>query len=136
MARRMLVALLTLLLVATPAHAQPGKVLLDMTIQAVPGIPTGHCLATSAGRLLVEAHLTDEASTPVRFSLGPAENVPAILDLQVRDLEPVNGTAPVQAGVYCYMLINEAATAAGDAPEQVSAPGQLIVVRLIWLPSA
>jgi hypothetical protein len=133
--KRALIALLALLLVATPAHAQSGKILLDMTIQTAPDVPSGHCLPASAGRLIVEARLTGEAKSPVRFSLGPAASDSGILDLQVTTLEPVSSIAPVQEGVYCYTLINEA-TAKGQAAPDQTPQDQLIVVRLIWLPGA
>jgi hypothetical protein len=132
--KRTLVALLALLLIATPAHAQTGKLLLDMTIQTAPGIPSGHCLPASAGRLIVEARLTGETRASVRFSLGPAADASRILDLQVKTVEPVTGTAPVQDGVYCYTLVNEAMAGGQDAPGQASPQDQPIVVRLIWLP--
>ena len=136
MARRTLVALLTLVLAVTPAHAQTGKVLLDMTIQALPGIPSGHCLYVDTGRFLVEGRLLGENRWPVSFFLGPALNVPASLDLQFSTPTQSSGWANIEGGIYCYTLINEAVVPEGQsAPDQASQADQLIAVRLIWLPA-
>jgi hypothetical protein len=135
MAGRMLIVLLTLALVVTPTHAQTGKVLLDMTILTLPGIPSGHCLSVDAGRFVVEAHLMGENRWPVRFILGPALNVPASLDLQVNTPGPASSTAQVEAGVYCYALTNEAITEAQGLPDEASQWEQPVAVRLIWLPA-
>jgi hypothetical protein len=137
MARRLLVALLALVLVVMPAHAQTGRVLLDMTIQVLPDIPSGHCLSVEAGRFIVEAHLTGTNRWPVRFIFAPALNVPPSLELRVTSPEPASGTAQVEAGVYCYTLTNDARTPAGDnAADQESPSEQLVTVRLIWLPAS
>jgi hypothetical protein len=138
MARRTLAALLALALIVTPAHAQtgqPGRVLLDMTIQALPGIPSGHCLYVDAGRFLVEARLIGENPWPVRFILGPALDVPPSLELQAKTPELTTGTVQVEAGVYCYTLVNDASAEAPPLPDQASKWEQLIAVRLIWLPA-
>ena len=136
MARRTLVALLALFLVITPAHAQTGKVLLDMTIQAAPGIPSGHCLYVDAGRFLAEGRLLGDNRWPARFFLGPALNVPANLDLQFSTPDQFSGAAHVEAGVYCYAVLNEAMVPGGQsAPDQASQADQLIAVRLTWLPT-
>jgi hypothetical protein len=134
MARRTLVALLTLVLIVTPAHAQSGKVLLDMTIQTLPGVPSGHCLYVDGGRILVEARLAGENRWPVRFILGPPTDTAPSLDLQIRTAEQVNGTAAVQAGVACYTIVNGAIAEAQGVPDP--AWEQAIAVRLIWLPPA
>jgi hypothetical protein len=132
----MLVALLALALAVTPAHAQTGKVLLDMTVQTLPGIPSGHCLYVDTGRFLVEARLLGDSSWPVRFFFGPALNVPAHLDLRFSTPDPSSGSANIEGGVYCYAIINEA-TAPGDqgAPDQATRREQPVALRLIWLPA-
>ncbi len=136
MAGRTLLALLTLLRAVAPAHAQTGKVLLDMTIAALPGVPSGHCLYADAGRFLVEARLLGENPWPVRFFLGPALNVPANLDLRFSTTDPSSGVASIESGVYCYALLSEATAEADQgAPEQASHAQQPIAVRLIWLPA-
>jgi len=135
MARRTLVALLTLVLTAAPAHAQTGQVLLDMTIQTLPGIPSGHCLYIEAGRFLVDARLTGDTQQPVRFSLGPAANVPASLDLRITTPSPTNAIAPVEAGIYCYMLTSDALVPENEnVSDSETQRAQLVAVRLIWLP--
>ena len=135
MARRTLVALLALLLAVTPAHAQTGKVLLDMTIQTLPGIPSGHCLYVDAGRFWVEAHLLGEHRWPVRFFLSPALNVPASLDLRVSTPDLASASAAVEGGVYCYALVNEAVVPDDRVgPDRAPEWEQPIAIRLIWLP--
>jgi hypothetical protein len=143
MAGRLLVALLALVLVVMPAHAQTaqtGRVLLDMTIQVVPDVPSGHCLSVEAGRFIVEARLTGTNRWPVRFIFAPALNVPPNLEMRVTSPEPASGAAQVEAGVYCYALTNDAGTPEGDKaadqPDGESPPEQLVTVRLIWLPAA
>ena len=135
MARRTLVALLALVLIVTPTHAQAGKVLLDMTIQTLPGVPSGHCLYVDAGSLVVEAHLTGENRWPVRFILTrPPDTLPG-LDLQVRAPEPVSRAVEIQAGVYCYAVINGVIAEAQGVPDQSPQWEQPIAVRLIWVPA-
>jgi hypothetical protein len=134
MARRTLVALLTLVLLVAPAHAQTGKVLLDMTILTLPGVPSGHCLYLDAGRVVVEANLAGENRWPVRFILGPTPDAPPSLELQVRTPETVTNSAEVQAGVYCYIIVNGAIAEAQGIPDQTWE--QPIAVRLIWLPGS
>jgi hypothetical protein len=129
MARKTIVALLVLALVATPTHAQTGKVLLDMTIQTLPGIPSGHCLYVDTGRFLVEGRLLGDNRWPVRFFFGPALNVPANLDLRFTTPDRFSDSASIEGGVYCYALVNEA------APNQAPPLEQPIALRLIWLPA-
>jgi hypothetical protein len=136
MARQTLLALLLLVLAVTPARAQTGKVLLDMTIQTLPGIPSGHCLHVDAGRFLVEGRLLGDNRGPVRFFLGPALNVPANLDLQFSTSDPSSSSTDVEGGVYCYALVN-VAVVPGDqsGPDQAPRWEQPIALRLIWLPA-
>jgi hypothetical protein len=134
-AREMLVALLAVVLLTTPAHAQTGRVLLDMTIQALPGSPSGHCLYVDAGRFVVEGHLAGSNHSPARFTLGPDLNTPASLNLNITSATTTNSSAQVEAGVYCYTLTNEAPEPAGDnVTDQMPQSEQLVAVRLIWLP--
>jgi hypothetical protein len=126
MAKRTLLALLTLALIATPAQAQTGKVL--------PGSPSGHCLYVDAGRFFVEARLTGEARQPGRFSLGPSSQEPSTLNLRVSTPDPSNGTVQVAAGVYCYTLTSEPAPDRGGASDDTSQPGPSLALRIIWLP--
>ena len=134
MAKRTLLALLTLALIATPAQAQTGKVLLDMVVQVLPGSPSGHCLYVDAGRFFVEARLTGEARQPGRFSLGPSSQEPSTLNLRVSTPDPSNGTVQVAAGVYCYTLTSEPAPDRGGASDDTSQPGPSLALRIIWLP--
>jgi hypothetical protein len=135
MARPMLVALLALALIVTPTHAQTETVLLDMTIQTLPGVPSGHCLYVDAGSLIVEAHLTGEHHWPVRFILTrPPDTVPS-LDLQVRTPEPINRTLEIPTGVYCYAVINGVIAEAQGVPDQSPQWEQPMAVRLTWLPA-
>jgi hypothetical protein len=137
MASRLLVVLLTLVLVVTPVNAQTGRILLDMTIQTLPGVESGHCLYVDAGRFVMEGRLVGENRQPVRFNLGPAVNVPANLDLRITTPSPTNATAQVEAGVYCYTLTSQATgDAASNTASQASQLGQLTAVRLIWLPAS
>ena len=137
MARQILAALLTVLLLTTPAHAQTGRVLLDMTIQAGPGSPSGHCLYVDAGRFIVEGHLVGDNHSPVRFSLGPAVNVPSNLDLRITSTTTTSSSVRVEAGVYCYMLTTEATELAEPTvTDQTPKLEQLVAVRLIWLPAS
>ncbi len=137
MARQILATLLAVVLLTTPAHAQTGRVLLDMTIQAVPGSPSGHCLYVDAGRFVVEGHLVGNNHSPARFTLGPAMNVPANLDLRITTATTASSSVQVEAGVYCYVLANEAPEPAGDnVTDQTSPLEQLVAVRLIWLPAS
>jgi len=141
MARRTLLALLALVLIATPAHValaqsgQPERVLLDMPIRTLPGVPSGHCLEVEAGRFVVEARLRGEHPWPVRFILGPALDMPPSLELQAKTPEPATSTAQVEAGVYCYTLVNDASAEAPPLPEHASKWEQVVAVRLIWLPA-
>ena len=136
MARQTLLALLMLMLAVIPARAQTGKVLLDMTIQSSPGIPSGHCLHVDAGRFLVEGRLLGDTPWPVRFFLGPALNVPANLELQFSTPDPSSSSTDIESGVYCYALVN-VAVVPGDqsGPEQAPRWEQPIALRLIWLPA-
>src|SRR2546423_7781610 len=114
MVRWVLVTLFALALVVTPVHAQTGRVLLDMTIQTLPGGESGHCLSVDTGRFVVEARLTGDNRWPVHFSLGPALNVPASLNLRIMSATTTSSSAQIEAGVYCYTLTNEASEPAGD----------------------
>ena len=137
MARQMLAALLTVVLLTTPAHAQTGRVLLDMTIQALPGSPSGHCLYVDAGRFVVEGHLVGNNHPPARFTLSPDLSVPANLDLRITTATTATSSVQVEAGIYCYMLANEAPETAGDnEADQTSPLDQLVALRLIWLPAS
>jgi hypothetical protein len=134
---RILVGLLTAVLVVTPARAQTGRVLLDMTIQVLPDTPSGHCLYVEAGRFIVDAHLTGEGRWPVRFGLGPGVNAPASLDLRITSSTPATAMTQVEAGVACYLLTSEARMSGGDnAVNREPLPEQLVTVRLIWLPAS
>jgi hypothetical protein len=136
MARQTLLALLVLVLAVTPARAQTGKVLLDMTIQTLPGIPSGHCLYVDDGRFLVEGRLLGDNRGPVRFFLGPALNVPANLDLQFSTSDPSSSSTDVEGGVYCYALVNVAVVPGDQSrPDQAPRWEQPIALRLIWLPA-
>ena len=136
MARRPLVALLALLVAVAPARAQTGTVLRYMTVQALPGIPSGHCLYVGAGRFLVDGHLLGSDRWSVRFFLAPALNVPASLDLQIGTAGPSSGQASVEGGVYCYALINEAVVPDDRfGPDRAAEWEQPVALRLIWLPS-
>jgi hypothetical protein len=136
MARQTLLALLMLVLAVTPARAQTGKVLLDMTIQTLPGIPSGHCLHVDDGRFLVEGRLLGDNPWPVRFFLGPALNVPANLELRFSTPDRSSSSTNIEGGVYCYALVNEAVVP-GDQSGSDQAPHweQPIALRLIWLPA-
>ena len=134
MAGRTLLALLMLLLAVAPAHAQTGKVLLDMTIDVLPGVPSGHCLYADAGRFLVEARLLGDNRRPIRFSLGPV-NAPSNLDAVFSTPDPSSAWAAVEGGVYCYALVNEAAVPDDrGGPDRAPEWEQPIAIRLIWLP--
>src|SRR5689334_8926766 len=108
MAKWILATLLALTLAMTPAYAQTGRVLLDMTIQALPGAPSGHCLYVDAGRFVVEGHLVGNNHAPARFTLGPDLDVPSSLSLKITSATTTSATTQVEAGVYCYTLTNEA----------------------------
>jgi hypothetical protein len=98
MARSTLVAVFAFLMVVTPSNAQTtqsGRILLDMTIQAVPGTPSGHCLYVDAGRLFVEGRLVGENRSTTRINLGPAANVPANVDLQITSPSTTSTSAQV-----------------------------------------
>jgi hypothetical protein len=137
MARKLFAALIALALLTTPAHAQAGRVLLDMTIQALPGSPSGHCLYVDAGRFVVEGHLVGDNHSPARFTLGPDLNVPASLNLRITSATTASTSTQVEAGVYCYTLTNEAPEPAGDnVTDQASPLEQLVAVRLLWLPAS
>jgi hypothetical protein len=135
MARQTLIVLLALMLIVTPTHAQAETVLLDMTIQTLPGVPSGHCLYLDAGSLAIEARLTGDNRWPVRVILTrPPDTVPS-LDLQVRTPEPMSRTIEVQTGLYCYAVINGAIAEAQGVPDQSPQWEQPIAVRLTWLPA-
>src|SRR4051812_18137575 len=102
MAKQILAALFAVALLTTPAHAQAGRVLLDMTIQAAPGSPSGHCLFVDAGRIVVEGPLVGNNRSPARFTLGPAVNMPSNLALRIPPAPPASSSVQVEAGVYCY----------------------------------
>ena len=134
LARQTLLALIMLFLIVMPAHAQTGKVLLDMTIQTLSGSPSGHCLYVDDGRFFVEARLTGEAHTPVRFNLGPAPYGPPNLNLRVSTTEASNGIVQVVAGTYCYLITGDVTTNGEDASDNASQLGQSVTLRIIWLP--
>jgi hypothetical protein len=131
---RTALAFLMLLLMGTPAHAQTGRVLFDMTIQTRPGPPGGHCLVTDAGRLLVEARLAGENRWPVRFSLGPGPDALRSLNLRINTPETTTGMVRVDRGISCYALFNEATFSERNETDQSSSPEQPVAIRLIWLP--
>ena len=108
-----------------------------MTIQAMPGSPSGHCLYVDAGRFVVEGHLVGDNRSPARFTLGPNLSVPASLNLSIATATTSNSSAQVEAGVYCYTLTNETSEPAGDnlMDDQKPQLEQLVAVRLIWLPA-
>jgi len=135
MARGIFAALLAVVLLTTPTHAQNGRILLDMTIQALPGSPSGHCLSVDAGHFVIEGHLVGNTLSPARFTLAPAMNVPSNLDLRITTASIARSSIQVAAGVYCYTLSMEAPESAGDnVTDQTPQADQLVAVRLIWLP--
>lgn len=137
MVRQVLVGVLALMLVTTSAHAQTGRVLLDMTTEAVPGSPSGHCLYVDAGRFVVEGHLVGNNHAPAEFSLGPAANVPSNLDVKITSATTASTSARVEAGIYCYSLTSQAPESAGDNEADQTPPmDQLVAIRLIWLPAS
>ena len=128
------VMLLAPLLDMRTTHAQTGRVLLDMTVQVLPGSPNGHCLYVEAGRFVVEARLVGENRSPTHFYLGPAY-VPSSLDMRITSANVTSSSVRVESGIYCYTITYEdvepTPDTASDGPPTLD---YLVAVRLIWLP--
>ena len=133
------VVVLALMLALTPSAiaADEGsneRVLVDLTVQAVPGASVGHCALIEPGTLVATVKIADpeRGVLPVRFGMGRASN--ADDDPRINTMvatESVTYSIPLAGGRYCYSLYNEAAMPAQTSVASLAAREQFVSLRLV-----
>ena len=136
MARRTLVALLTLMVVVTPAHAQTEQVLLDTTLGVVPESTTTVCPVLPAGLLAVSLRTVGKAKpNPITFSFygWRRANGEANTERSVTNDELIV-SAPLKGGRYCITLRNDAIASPSAGLAEVTSLRQDVVIKVTLTP--
>jgi hypothetical protein len=132
---RAVVALLAVVLLATPVRADEERVLVDLVARLRPDDDDGHCLQLDAGSVAVTVQLVGSPVLPVRFLLGIAKDADAERIRTTVGSDPTRYSVPVEAGIYCYSLHDESAPHERPIPpEDLGTSSQLVALRIVWSP--
>lgn len=143
MRRSLLAAMMAMLLLGTPVHAEDEQVLMDMTVRVLRAREYGICMQVKPGTVTSTVQAVGPGIVPVRFGFGPYGNVEAegqvntmVASEPVTYVTHISDQVPGYSGFACYSLHNEAPLPADGRvyANEVLILSQLVSIKLVWSP--
>lgn len=145
MRKAILAAMLAVMLVTWPAHAQSERVLLDMTVRVLRAQETGICMQVDPGTITSTVEAVGPGIVPVRFVLGPYGNSSEadgrvntmVATAPATYVTHLGQQSPGYTGFACYTLRNETPLPPDGRiyADEVLRLSQLVAIKLVWSPA-